>query len=129
MIDRSNAEGSEGLSNRRKGGRPPLLTPEQKATLADWVRAGPDRAKDDVVRWRRIDLKHRIEAEFGVIMHERTVGKQLAGLGFRRLSVRPQHPRSDPEAQETFKKSFAARVDEVLGDQARSKPLEVWLQE
>jgi len=37
-------------------------------------------------------------------MHERTVGKQLAALGFRRLSVRPQHPKSDPEAQEAFKK-------------------------
>lgn len=42
---------------------------------------------------------------FGVTMHERTVGKQLAALGFRRLSVRPQHPKSDPEAQEAFKKT------------------------
>jgi hypothetical protein len=38
-------------------------------------------------------------------MHERTVGKQLAALGFRRLSVRPQHPKSDPGAQAAFKKT------------------------
>ncbi|MGI3210266.1 helix-turn-helix domain-containing protein [Roseovarius tibetensis] len=87
-----NAEGLEGLSNRRSRGRPPRMTPEQKATPSDWVRAGPDRTKDGVVRWRRIDLKHHLEAEFGVVMHERTVDKHLTALGFRRLSVRPQHP-------------------------------------
>ena len=36
--------------------------------------------------------------------------KQLAALGFRRLSLRPQHPKSDPEAQEAFKKTSARRV-------------------
>jgi transposase len=69
------------------------------------VREGPDPAVDGVVRWRRVDLQRRIEARFGVTMHEQTVGKQLAALGFRRLSVRPQHPKSDPDAQETFKKT------------------------
>jgi transposase len=69
------------------------------------VREGPDPAADGVVRWRRVDLQRRIEERFGVTMHERTVGKQLAALGFRRLSVRPQHPKSDPETQETFKKT------------------------
>ena len=64
------------------------------------MEAGPDRARDGVVRWRRIDLKRRIETRFGVAMHERTVGKQLAALGFRRLSVRPQHPKADVVAQE-----------------------------
>jgi hypothetical protein len=38
-------------------------------------------------------------------MHERTVGKQLAAPGLRRLSVRPHHPRQDAEAQEAFKKT------------------------
>src|SRR6056297_1695140 len=52
-VHRYNVEGLEGLSNRRSGGRPARMTPEQKATLADWVRAGPDRAKDGLVRWRR----------------------------------------------------------------------------
>ena len=39
----------------------------------------------------------------------RSVGKQLAALGFRRLSVRPQHPKSDPEAQAAFKKTSPKR--------------------
>jgi hypothetical protein len=58
---------------------------------------------------RRGDLKGRIEARFGVVMHERTVGKQLAAHGFRGLSVRPQHPKSDPDADEAFKKTSPQR--------------------
>ena len=65
--------------------------------------------RDGVVRWRRRDLQHRIETAFGVVLHERSVGKQLAALGFQRLSVRPQHPKSDPEAQDTFKKTSLQR--------------------
>lgn len=104
-VHRYNAEGLKGLSDRRSAGPAPRLSPEQKAELARMVRAGPDPAVDGVVRWRRVDLQRKIAARFGVTMHERTVGKQLAALGFRRLSVRPQHPKSDPEAQETFKKT------------------------
>jgi hypothetical protein len=39
-------------------------------------------------------------------LHERTVSKLLHKLSFRRLSVRPQHPKSDPEAQASFRRSF-----------------------
>jgi len=99
-VHRYNAEGLEGLSDRRSAGPAPRLSPEQKAELAQMVREGPDPAVDGVVRWRRIDLQRKIAARFGVAMHERTVGKQLAALGFRRLSVRPRHPKSDPEAQQ-----------------------------
>lgn len=108
-VHRFNAEGLEGLSNRRSAGPSPLLSVEQKVELAQMVREGPDPAADGVVRWRRVDLQRKIKARFGVEMHERTVGKQLVGLGFRRLSVRPQHPKSNPEAQEAFKKTSPPR--------------------
>jgi transposase len=108
-VHRFNAEGLEGLSNRRSAGPSPLLSVEQKVELAQMVREGPDPAADGVVRWRRVDLQRKIKARFGVEMHERTVGKQLVELGFRRLSVRPQHPKSNPEAQEAFKKTSPPR--------------------
>ena len=88
-VHRHNAEGLAGLVNRAVAQRPRRLVPEQLATLAAWVEAGPDRSRDGVVRWRHRDLQARIQAAFGVTLHERTVGKQLAALGFRRLSVRP----------------------------------------
>ena len=68
-----------------------------------WVEQGPELARDGVVRWRCRDLQARIGREFGVRFHERTVGKLLAKLRFRRLSVRPRHPESDPAAQAAFK--------------------------
>lgn len=108
-VHRYNAEGVAGLSNRRPPGSPCLLSAEQKKQLAEMVRAGPSIETDGVVRWRRVDLKRKIKECFGVTMHERTVGKQLTGLGFRRLSVRPQHPKSDPDAQEAFKKTSPQR--------------------
>ena len=108
-VHRYNAEGLAGLSDRWKGVRVPRLAPAQMAELATWVEAGPDPERDGVVRWRRQDLQRRIATAFGIEVHERTVGKYLAALGLRRLSVRPQHPRTDPEAQTTFKKTSAQR--------------------
>ncbi len=107
-VHRYNGEGLDGLANRGGSGVKPRLSPDQMAQLAAWVEAGPDPARDGVVRWRRADLARRIEAEFGVKFHERTVGKQLAKLGFRRLSVRPEHPNADPAAQAAFKKTSRA---------------------
>lgn len=104
-VHRYNAEGIDGLANRGGGGAKPRLTPEQMAQFAAWVEAGPEPARDGVVRWRRADLARRIEVEFGIRYHERTVGKHLDKLGFRRLSVRPEHPNADPAAQATFKKT------------------------
>ena len=108
-VHRYNGEGLAGLENRGGGGRKPQLTPAQKAEFAGWVEAGPDPEKDGVVRWRCADLRRRIETEFGVELHERTVGRRLAALGYRRLSVRPQHPKADPEAQAAFEKTSATR--------------------
>jgi transposase len=101
-VHRYNAEGLAGLSNRRGGARPRRLDPGQVAELVSWLEAGPDPATDGVVRWRRQDLRSRIAGRFGVELHERTVGKYLAALGYRRLSVRPRHPKADPETQEAF---------------------------
>jgi transposase len=108
-VHRYNTEGLSGLANRRAPARPRRLTAGQMAELAAWVEAGPDPARDGVVRWRRQDLARRIESAFGVEVHERTAGKYLSALGYRRLSVRPRHPKADPEAQVAFKKTFPRR--------------------
>jgi transposase len=106
-VHRFNAEGLEGLSDRQRPGRPPRLSPAQQAEVGAWVQAGPELEKDGVVRWRRADLCARIAASFGVTLDERTVGKLLRRLEFRRISVRPQHPQSDAAAQEAYKKTSA----------------------
>lgn len=108
-VHRYNAEGLAGLSDRWKGVRVPHLSPARMAELGTWVEAGPALVRDGVVRWRRQDLRARIAAAVGIEVQERTVGKYLAALGYRRLSVRPQHPRTDPEAQAAFRKTSVRR--------------------
>ncbi len=102
-VHRYNAEGLAGLANRRAPGPAPRLSAEQEAAVDRWVEQGPELERDGVVRWRCRDLRERIGREFGVGLHERTVGKLLAKLRFRRLSVRPRHPGSDPAAQAAFR--------------------------
>jgi putative transposase len=97
------------LRDRAGGGRSPKLSREQRAEFAALVEAGPDPALHEVVRWRRVDLRDEIRRRLGVDLHERSVGKILASMGYRRLSVRPRHPKSDPAAQDTFKKPVAGR--------------------
>jgi transposase len=104
-VHRYNAEGLAGLSDRRRPGPRPRLSPEQEAELVTAVEQGPDPDRDGVVRWRRVDLRALIEARFAVRLHERSVGKLLRRLGFARLSVRPRHPKADEAAQEAFKKA------------------------
>jgi transposase len=105
-VHRYNAEGLAGLSDRVPPGPAFRLTPEQMAELATIVEAGPNPAVDQVVRWRRVDLRRVIVARWGMEFHERTVGKLLHRLGFARLSVRPKHPKSDPAAQAEWGKKL-----------------------
>ena len=104
-VHRYNEEGLAGLYDRHRSGRRPRLTPEQMAELAAVVERGPDPERDGVVRWRRVDLQALIKDRFEVELHQRSVGKLLHLLGFVRLSVRPRHLSSDPQAQEVFKKA------------------------
>lgn len=105
-MHRYNSDGLAGLENKPLPGRTPKLTAEQRQGLIALVEAGPQPGKAKVVRWRRTDLRDRLEKDFGVVLHERTVGKLLTRLGYRRLSVRPFNPKSDPAAREKFKKAL-----------------------
>ena len=67
-VHRFNASGPEGLIDNWTDGPKPRLSGEQLAEFAQIVEAGPDREKDGVVRWRRIDLKRR---------HRRKVRRRL----------------------------------------------------
>jgi len=104
-VHRYNADGLAGLVDHPRSGRPARLSRTQLAQVARWVTDGPNLAADGVVRWRCIDLRERIAAEFEVTLHERTVGKILKKLNFSSMSARPIHPKSDLEAQEAFKKT------------------------
>ena len=109
-VHRFNTHGPAGLKDNRRRGNPRRLSVAQQTELAQIVETGPDRTVDGVVRWRRVDLQHVIEERFGVVYHERTIGKLLKALGFSHISARPRHPKQDGEVIQAFKKTSRARL-------------------
>jgi transposase len=127
-VHRFNERGPEGLKDNWSKGNPSRLSPDQQAELARLAETGPDRAVHGVVRWRRIDLQHFIAERFGIVYHERTVGKILHQLGFSHLSARPRHPAQDGQTVAAFKKNFPATLSAHLAGVAMGKPVEIWFQ-
>ena len=65
-IRRFNNQAPSGLYDVHAGGVEPRLSAEKLEELAAFVEAGPDREKDGVVRWRRVDLQRVVKERFGV---------------------------------------------------------------
>jgi transposase len=107
-VHRYNAEGIEGLSSRTSPGRPPVLSAAQRAALKEIALKGPDPERHSVVRWRCLDLCEEIAARWSVTVCEQTMGRWLRQLGLTRLQPRPTHPKRDPAAEATFKKTSPA---------------------
>ena len=108
-VHRFNDDGPEGLLDHWSQGPSPRLSAEQRAEIARLVETGPDRTVHGVVRWRRVDLQRLIAERFGVVYHERTVGKILHQLGFSPISARPRHPAQDERIVAEFKKTSRPR--------------------
>ncbi len=103
-VVRFNGEGPAGLIDRKARGAVPKLDADQRAALARLVESGPIPAAHGVVRWRLKDLAHWIYEEFGVTLDERSVGRILRRMNFRKLSVRPRHYAQSEAALADFKK-------------------------
>ena len=106
---RFNAEGPTGLVDKPRSGRPPLMAAAQLQALNATVETGPAVDTDGVVRGCRADLQRVIADHCGVALCERSVGRILKARGFRHASVRPQHPKSDLEAQALSQKALRTR--------------------
>ena len=105
-VHRYNDFGPAGLVSRATPGPKPKLTAAQRQELRELVVAGPDPARDKVVRWRCVDLQEQVARRFSVSVDERTIGKWLRQLGLTRLQPRPYHPQRNAAAQEAFKKTL-----------------------
>jgi transposase len=54
--------------------------------------------------WTLPDLCRVIEARFNKRLHPGSLSRVVRRMGFSRQKARQRHPRSDPAAQEAFKK-------------------------
>jgi transposase len=103
-VLRFNAEGPDGLVNRKAPGQPPRLDQAQRAALAAIVESGPTPAIHGVVRWRIVDLCQWVFEEFRIPVAEQTMSRTLREMGYRKLSARPRHHAQADGAIEHFKK-------------------------
>ena len=120
-VIRFNAEGADGLIDRKSPGPPPKLSDAQRQALSELVDTGPIPAVHGVVRWRLKDLAQWLYEEFGVSLDETTVGRELKAMGFRRLTARPQHQAQNELRGEAFKKTSPPnwRRSETVSQKAR----------
>ena len=107
-VHRYNAAGVEGLRSRTGPGRPPLLTEARMADLKEMLLKGPDPERHAVIRWRCAELCEEVAERWSVKVCKQTMGRWLRRLKMTRLQPRPYHPKKDPEAEASFKKTSAA---------------------
>jgi transposase len=107
-VHRYNAEGTEGLRDRPRPGRPCALGEGRQAALKALILRGPKLERDGCVAWRVRDLRALVERRFGVRYGESGIRRVLHGLDLSRRKARPIHPEADVQAQERFKKTCRA---------------------
>jgi transposase len=98
-----NADGPDGLIDRKAPGQPPRLTDAHRTALAAVLESGPIPAVHGVVRWRIIDLCQWLWEEFRVTVAKPTLSRELRAMGWRKLSARPRHHAQAEGAIDLFK--------------------------
>jgi transposase len=106
IIVRYNREGPQALETQRAGGRShsTLSLSEEQAFLAPFF----ERAQTGELATIQ-EIHQAFEAHVGKSVHETTIYRLLDRHGWRKLMPRPRHPKSDPQAQEHFKKTIRRR--------------------
>jgi transposase len=103
-VIKFNAQGPDGLIDRKPPGQPSRLTDVHRAALMVRLDEGPIPSVHGVVRWRLVDLIEWLWEEFRVPISKQTLSREVRALGYRKLSARPRHhARSEAEVS-AFKK-------------------------
>ena len=103
-----NRHGLEGLDEDKGRGRKAKLNDDQIQWLRQRIEEGP-KPQDKVCVFHAADIQGIIKKQFGIEYNVRSVRKLLKKLGYSYVSSRPEHPKGDPEARETFKKKSVIR--------------------
>jgi transposase len=104
-VVKFNAQGPEGLIDRKPPGPPSKLRDTHRAALVTRLDDGPIPAVHGVVRWRLVDLIQWIWEEFCISISKQTLSRELRALGYRKLSARPRHHAKNEGAVVAFKKT------------------------
>ena len=124
-----NAEGPDGLIDRKAPGPVAKLDDAQRQALGARVDAGPNPAVDGVVRWRLKDLAGWIRDVFAISLDETTVSRELKAMGFTKMTARPRHHAQEEGVIEDFKKKFPELVAEARRRLPDGTEIEIWWQD
>ena len=126
-VARYNAEGIDGLDDRR--GREPgiPLNPQQEAAFRERIENGP--TDDDLVcSLRGQDFQRILEEEFNLLRSLSSVYWLLHRLGYSYLKPRPKHRNSNDKVIEEFKASWPERLAQIA-EAHPGKRLRVYFQD
>lgn len=103
-VYRYRDHGLEAIKVKKQPGRAPKLPRAREDELRARLDAGPTEA-DGVCAWRGHVIQRILEREFAVRYSLNGVYDLLHRLGYSYLAPRPQHRKTDHQAQEAFKAS------------------------
>ena len=120
-----NAQGPDGLIDRKPPGQPSRLTDRHRQHLVQMIEAGPIPAVHGVVRWRLIDLIQWLWDEYRLPISKQALSREVRALGYRKLSARPRHHAKSEAAVEAFKKTSprvwrTSRATRLMASRSRS---------
>ena len=103
-----NQHGGESFQERPRSGRPKLFPDHKLDQLRARLDAEPQ-PEDGVCTLRGKDIQNILQKEFGVLYTMPGLYDFLHRIGYSYLDPRPKHIKSDPEAQDEFKKNSLAK--------------------
>lgn len=121
-VVKFNANGPDGLVDRKSPGQPSRLNDTHRAAIAKMIESGPIPSVHGVVRWRLVDLAQWILEEFRISVAKQTLSRELRAMGYRKLSARPRHHAQAEGAIETFKKNLAPVWTRSRAKRASTQP-------
>lgn len=127
-IRRFNENGFDSLSNKKQAGKKSTWTETIEEYLKEKLTKGADFKADQRVVFRLEDLQDDLNKKFNIKYGISTIWYKIKKLGFSWISVRRQHPKSNPAAQEEFKKKAPEAIEEVKKKHPNKK-IEIWFQD
>ncbi|WP_373921406.1 IS630 family transposase [Photobacterium damselae] len=120
-------EGLDGLKEKPRTGRPPLLTPKQREQLSQYIK---DKAHDTQGgRLTGADIHAYIVKEFGKYYHPDSIYYLLNHMGFAWITSRSKHPQQSQAIQEDFKKIFKFETILKIPGHIELKNVDIWFQD
>lgn len=101
---RFRAEGVQGLRDRPKGHNPSKLNSTQQHSIATWLDTGKN-AEGCYTLWTIPLIQQEVNRVFGISMGRTPLRLLIRKMEFRLKVPRPKHYKTNPAAQEAFKKN------------------------